>query len=358
MSTIELERLSKRYGGMAAVDEVSLEVAEGELLTILGPSGSGKTTLLTMIAGLTEPSSGRILIGGQDVTGLPPAARNIGLVFQSYALFPHMSVAGNVAFPLEVRSMSRAEIGRRVEEALRMVRLEGLERRRPHEISGGQQQRVALARATVFTPAILLLDEPLAALDRKLREEVQVELRELQRRLGVTTVLVTHDQEEALSLSDRIVVLDRGVVQQLAAPEEAYARPANRFVAEFLGIANILEGTIERTEKGCRLRLPGGPAVPCPTPADARPDASLLVRPERLRLLPPDAAQGLPAEIIDQIFLGQATRTILRTATGQRLVAQSAEPPRGARPGQRVRCGWAAEEAWLLPPERAPAQAR
>jgi ABC-type Fe3+/spermidine/putrescine transport system ATPase subunit len=203
-----------------------------------------------MIAGLTSPSSGRIDIGGRDVTWLPAARRNVGLEIQSYALFPHMSVYDNVAFPLSVRAQDKTETRRRVAEALRLVRLAGFERRRPSQLSGGQQQRVALARAFVFEPEILLLDEPLGALDRKLREQLQVELRQLQRSLGITTVLVTHDQEEALSLSDRIVVLDEGRVQQVATPEDAYLKPSNRFVADFLGTANLFEGVVQRDDAG------------------------------------------------------------------------------------------------------------
>src|SRR5213079_1444242 len=210
MSDIRLEGVTKRYGSVAAADNVDLAVAQGEFVTILGPSGSGKTTLLSLIAGLNRPTSGRIFIGGRDVTEQPAQARNIGLVFQSYALFPHMTVLENVLFPLGVRRITGAAARRQALEALKLVRLEGLEDRRPSQLSGGQQQRVALARAVVFKPDILLLDEPLGALDRKLREELQVELKQLQRTLGVTTLLVTHDQEEALSLSDRIMVLNRG----------------------------------------------------------------------------------------------------------------------------------------------------
>ena len=269
MSTIDLIDVAKRYGPVTAVEDVQLHVDEGELVTVLGPSGSGKTTLLTMIAGLAGPSAGRIDIGGRDVTWLPAAKRNVGLVFQSYALFPHMSVHDNVAFPLSVRRLGRAEIDRRVAEALRLVRLAGFERRRPAQLSGGQQQRVALARAFVFEPEILLLDEPLGALDRKLREQLQVELRQLQRSLGITTILVTHDQEEALSLSDRIVVLDDGRVQQIGTPEEAYLKPRNRFVADFLGAANLFEGVLLRDGQGWSIRLEDGELLRCAEPAMA-----------------------------------------------------------------------------------------
>ncbi|RYF62063.1 MAG: ATP-binding cassette domain-containing protein, partial [Comamonadaceae bacterium] len=216
MSTIELAGLGKRYGDFTAVAPTDLHIEEGELVTLLGPSGSGKSTILSMIAGLTTPTEGTVIIGGRDVTNVPPARRNLGMVFQSYALFPHMSVFDNIAFALSIRGVGKGEISNRVTRALAQVRLGGLERRRPSELSGGQQQRVALARALVFEPEILLLDEPMGALDKNLREEVQLELRQLQRELGVTTVLVTHDQEEALSLSTRLVVLEHGRIQQVA----------------------------------------------------------------------------------------------------------------------------------------------
>jgi spermidine/putrescine ABC transporter ATP-binding subunit len=317
-----------------AADRVDLHVDQGELVTILGPSGSGKTTLLTMIAGLTDPTAGRIDIGGRDVTWLPAAKRNVGLVFQSYALFPHMSVFDNVAFPLSVRSLSKAETGRRVAEALRLVRLSGFEARRPAQLSGGQQQRVALARAIVFEPEIMLLDEPLGALDRKLREEVQVELRQLQRSLGITTVLVTHDQEEALSLSDRILVLDEGRVQQIGTPEEVYLRPNNRFVADFLGTANFFDGVLERRGESCHIRLEQGEMVACADPGvtEGR-EVSAIVRPERIMLAADGARnpaeQGLSARVADVIYLGQSVRYHLETGHGQEIVTASTD--RGTR---------------------------
>ncbi len=245
MTTVEFAEVSKHYGDVHAVDGVSLRVETGEFATILGPSGSGKTTMLSLIAGIAAPTSGAILIGGRDVTNLKAADRNVGLVFQSYALFPHMSVADNVAFPLKVRRVAKSEIASRVKEALALVRLEEYGARKPSQLSGGQQQRVALARAIVFKPDILLLDEPLAALDRKLREDVRAEIHGLQRRLGITTLMVTHDQDEALSLSDRIVVLDQGRVQQIDTPFTAYHQPRNRFVAGFLGLANFIEGELK-----------------------------------------------------------------------------------------------------------------
>ena len=319
MSDIRLEGVTKRYGTFAAADNVDLSVTQGEFVTILGPSGSGKTTLLSLIAGLNRPTSGRIFIGGRDVTQATAQERNIGLVFQSYALFPHMTVLENVLFPLGVRKIGGAEADRLARDALKLVRLDGLENRRPSQLSGGQQQRVALARAVVFKPDILLLDEPLGALDRKLREELQVELKQLQRTLGVTTLLVTHDQEEALSLSDRIMVLDKGRTQQVAAPAEAYLKPANRFVAEFLGIANF----VDRTDGG-----------------------QGLVRPERVRLSADGA--GRPAKVVEAIYLGQMIRyhLALEEEGGRPVVAAVPFVGPSHAVGARVMVSWDAGDLW------------
>jgi putative spermidine/putrescine transport system ATP-binding protein len=321
MSDIRLEGVTRRYGPVAAADDVDLSVAQGEFVTILGPSGSGKTTLLSLIAGLNRPTSGRIFIGGRDVTEATAQERNIGLVFQSYALFPHMTVLENVLFPLGVRKITGAAARTQALEALKLVRLDGLEGRRPSQLSGGQQQRVALARAIVFKPDILLLDEPLGALDRKLREELQVELKQLQRRLGVTTLLVTHDQEEALSLSDRIMVLNHGRTQQVAAPAEAYLKPANRFVAEFLGIANF-------------VALDGG--------------RTGLVRPERVRLGPGGVNGGRPARVIEAIYLGQMVRyhLALDGSEGAPIVAAVPFVGRAWQAGEAVAVSWDAADIW------------
>jgi putative spermidine/putrescine transport system ATP-binding protein len=321
MSDIRLEGVSRHYGTVAAADEVDLAVTQGEFVTILGPSGSGKTTLLSLIAGLNRPTAGRIFIGGRDVTNAPAQERNIGLVFQSYALFPHMTVMENVLFPLGVRRIGGAAARSQALEALKLVRLDGLQDRRPSQLSGGQQQRVALARAVVFKPDILLLDEPLGALDRKLREELQVELKQLQRTLGVTTILVTHDQEEALSLSDRIMVLNHGKTQQVAAPTEAYLRPANRFVAEFLGIANF-------------VGLPDG--------------RQGLVRPERVRLAS-SAGEGKKARVVEAIYLGQMVRYHLALengAAGAPLVAAVPFVGRAFVAGEQVVVSWDSADVW------------
>ncbi len=256
-SMVCVEGVSKRFGDTLAVEEVSFELAPGQFLTILGPSGCGKTTLLRMIAGFIEPTAGSIRIRGRDVRDLPPYRRSIGMVFQRLALFPHMTAAENIAYPLRMRGFARQEIEPRVERYLELVRLGGLGKRRIHELSGGQQQRVAIARALVFEPDLLLLDEPLAALDRKLREEMQLEFRRIQRELGVTTINVTHDQREALVMSDRIMVMDGGRLQQIASPEGLYHSPRNRFVAGFLGLTNFFPATLVARE-GSRARLSVG----------------------------------------------------------------------------------------------------
>lgn len=345
MSSIRLENLGKSYAGVQAVRGVDLTVADGEFFTILGPSGSGKTTLLTLIAGLAMPTEGRILFGDCDVTHVPTVGRGIGLVFQNYALFPHMTVFDNVAFPLSVRKKKRVEIEDRVQEALSLVRLTGFEKRKPSQMSGGQQQRVALARAIVFRPTILLLDEPLGALDRKLREELQVELKELQRSLRVTTLLVTHDQEEALSLSDRLLVIDKGTVQQIAPPREAYLRPANSFVADFLGISNFVP-------------LDGGKGV---------------VRPERLQVdligehrsrgasatEPGATRQSATGRVREAVYLGQVVRLHVTLDDGGEVIAavSPAGPAALAQSGDAVAVSWQREHVWPLEATRSGAEA-
>jgi putative spermidine/putrescine transport system ATP-binding protein len=352
VGTIELSGIGKHYGAVRAVAGVDLVVGQGQFVTILGPSGSGKTTLLNLIAGLIEPSAGRIRIGGRDVTDLPAAQRNVGLVFQSYALFPHMTVLGNVAFPLRVRGLARAEIDRRVAAVLRLVRLSGLEHRKPHQLSGGQQQRVALARAMVFEPAVLLLDEPLAALDRKLREEVRAELRRLQRAVGITTVLVTHDQDEALSLSDSIVVLNDGEIQQTGPPHETYLHPANRFVADFLGTANLFEGELRAVGAGLGLRLPGGQTLPIATMAGAEGRrAWALLRPERILLRDDKDGDGVPATVTETVYHGQLVRYQLRLADGREIVAVAADVVPRFRVDSPVWATWRPEDLWVVPEE-------
>ena len=346
MKAVEFDRVSKHYGSVRAVDAVSLAVEPGAFTTILGPSGSGKTTMLSLIAGIVQPTAGRIAIGGRDVTFAAARERNVGLVFQSYALFPHMNVFDNVAFPLRVRGLSSAEVGERVTEALATVRLSELERRKPNELSGGQQQRVALARAIVFKPEILLLDEPLAALDRKLREEVRLEIRRLQRSLGITTILVTHDQDEALSLSDNVVVLHQGRVQQIATPSEMYHRPQNRFVADFLGIANFLEGAaVDR-----KIRLAGGELAPCAGAVAGAGHIVGVLRPERVRLANGDGRHDcISGRISEAVFLGEAVRYSVTLDSGFTLIAQSSESRRSYAEGTKVTVDWDPGSVWVLP---------
>jgi iron(III) transport system ATP-binding protein len=296
---LSVERVTKIFADpsgapVRAVDDVTLEVATGEFVSLLGPSGCGKTTLLRVIAGFETPTSGEVTLAGRRVTHLPPNARDTAMVFQSYALFPHLDVAENVAFGLRVRGVGEAEIADRVAEVLHLVGLAGLERRSPDQLSGGQQQRVALARAVVTRPRVLLLDEPLSNLDAKLREQMRVELRRIQRALGITAVYVTHDQVEAMTLADRIVVLEGGRVQQVAPPAELYARPANAFVAEFVGKVNLLEGRLLEAEHGqCRIALDGlEVTVPCTRPLSAGTRVGVVVRPETVHLTRDGALRG------------------------------------------------------------------
>ncbi|HEY7678655.1 MAG TPA: ABC transporter ATP-binding protein [Candidatus Methylomirabilis sp.] len=327
-AVVELLGLGRNYGPVAAVDGIDLTAFAGEFLSLLGPSGCGKTTTLNLIAGFIEPTRGRILIDGEDVTGVPAYRRGLGVVFQNYALFPHMTVFENIAFGLRMRGAGRAERERRVAEALALVRLEGYARARPAELSGGMQQRVALARALVFHPRVLLLDEPLAALDKKLREEMRAELREIQRAVRITTIFVTHDQEEALGVSDRIAVMGRGRIQQVGTPREIYGRPAARFVADFIGASNLLpvrvvavrDGEAEVELEGAgRLRVRGGGAGGALAPGGR---LDLLIRPERIALLPVDAGgpNTFPAGILSLTYLGRHTEVRVELRGGPRLL--------------------------------------
>jgi spermidine/putrescine ABC transporter ATP-binding subunit len=294
---VQLDGVTKRFGKTIALDDVSLLVRRGELMTLLGPSGCGKTTLLNLVAGFLMPDGGEIAIDGHRVTDVPPYRRESGIMFQQYALFPHMSVAANVGYGLKMRRIAKPEIARRVAEVLALIKLEGLEDRKPRQLSGGQQQRVALARALVIRPKVLLLDEPFSALDRNLRASMQVEIKEIQHKLGVTTIFVTHDQSEALSLSDRIAVLAEGRIRQLGTPDEIYCRPVDRFVASFVGDVNVLHARLEHIH-GATAALALGPArvlVPALTLQGAAPGAmvDLFVRPEELRV----ADEGTPAAV-------------------------------------------------------------
>ncbi|MBY0611172.1 MAG: ABC transporter ATP-binding protein [Beijerinckiaceae bacterium] len=325
MATLRLDGLGKSYGDVTVVENVSLDVADGEFLVLLGPSGCGKTTTLRMIAGFVEASAGRVLIGARDVTGEPPYRRNIGLVFQSYALFPHLTVFENTAFGLRRRKIGEAEVKSRVERALALVRLDGLAARYPKQLSGGQQQRVAIARALVIEPDILLLDEPLSNLDAQLRIEVRSELRRLQKSLGITTIMVTHDQEEAMSVADRLVVLQSGRVQQVGSALDLYLRPANRFVAGFIGRGNFLEGVA--LEAG--FRSAQGTVFPCGAPAGSV--GTLLLRPEHVGLHR-QQGHGMFAGRIESVrFLASSFDIAVVLAAGDRLQAQLPATPGAMR---------------------------
>ncbi len=339
---IEIDRLSKRFGDLRVLDRVSLAVEEGEVLALLGPSGSGKTTFLRLLAGFETPDEGTLRAGGRAVERLPPARRGFGMVFQHYALFPHLSVAGNVAFGLETTGATRDEIAARVAEVLGLVDLAGFETRRIEELSGGQQQRVALARALAPRPRLLLLDEPLSNLDPELRERTRRELLEAIRRVGITTVLVTHEQEEAFYLGDRVAVLWRGRLQQVGSPEELYREPANRFVAGFVGRSSVLPATVEAVGEGgrCRVRLavahgeteeaPVWEALLTPAPgggAGRGTPVDLVVRPESLSLLPADraAAGALPGRVVIRRYGGPLT--YFRVALDPRRAGEDPEEP-------------------------------
>jgi len=339
---LALQGVSRRYGEFVAVRDATVEVARGEFLTLLGPSGSGKTTILMMIAGFVEPSAGRILLDGRDITPLPPERRDFGMVFQGYALFPHMSVAENVAFPLRVRRMGRAERDAKVRAALDLVQLDRFAERRPSQLSGGQQQRVALARALVFDPALLLLDEPLSALDKKLRAELQEELKALHRRVGRTFINVTHDQEEALSLSDRIAILDHGRLVQVGSPEALYERPATRFVADFLGKSNFLEGDVVPDAGGVVLRRGATAVVASGAAPPGR--AVLSLRPERIALVPEggEADNLVEGRIAAWSYLGTGYALTVSTADlgDLRVHLPAWGAPFAPAEGVPVRLGW------------------
>ena len=348
MAALTLDHLAKRYGDFHAVRDVSLDVANGEFLVLLGPSGCGKTTTLRMIAGFIEPTSGAVRLGGHDVTALPPWKRNAGLVFQSYALFPHLTAAQNVAFGLEMRKIPSAEIAPRVVEALRLVRLGHLGERLPRQLSGGQQQRVALARALVFKPDVLLLDEPLSNLDAKLRLEVRIEIRELQRELGLTTIMVTHDQEEALTMADRLVVMNEGAVRQQGTQQDLYERPADRFVAGFVGRSTFLEGRIEAPG---RFRSDGGLLIGC---TGGRPGpAALALRPERLAIgadMQQIFENQFPGVVEFVSYLGASLDVHVRLSPKDRVIVQMATRADGVvpKPGDAVQVVWPAATGSLF----------
>jgi len=355
---VRLDALRKTYDGLSyAVDDLSLSIFRGEFLTLLGPSGSGKTTTLMMLAGFERPTSGDIMLEGRSIRDLPPHERDFGMVFQNYALFPHLSVADNIAFPLTVRKLPRAEIGKRLGRALEMVQLTGLERRLPAQLSGGQQQRVALARALVFEPRLVLMDEPLGALDKRLREQMQYEIKRLHRALGLTIVYVTHDQIEAMVLSDRVAVFHRGGIRQLDTPRAIHENPANGFVARFMGETNSALGKVESVAEGrvC-LRLDQGHAVlgVCRRPA-ARGERMLMsVRPERVRLAPPASFENsFDAVVEDLTYLGDRLVAVVRLSSGFALSVDLGIEGLDKMPqrGESLSVGWPADHCLILDPD-------
>ena len=353
---ITIEKLRKTFGDFVALDDVSLRILPGEFLTLLGPSGSGKPTLLMAIAGFTRPETGRIVIGDRDVTRLAPNKRDIGIVFQNYALFPHMTVAENLSFPLEVRRMAKSEREAKVKRALDMVQMGAFGGRRPAQLSGGQQQRIALARALVFEAELVLMDEPLGALDKQLREHMQFEIKRIADDLGITVVYVTHDQTEALTMSDRVAVFDDGRIQQLAPPDQLYEAPENSFVAQFIGENNTLEGVVKEIGNGKALvQLDGGEVIDCKpvNVSKAGERTRVSIRPERVEYNKDRLQEGahtLKAEVLEFIYMGDIFRTRLKVAGNDDFVIKTRNAPDQVRlqPGSTVEIGWLPKDCRAL----------
>jgi len=344
---IRLIGLTKRFDDVVAVDDISLDIDRGQFFALLGPSGCGKTTTLRMIGGFEEPTEGRIELGGVDVAPLPPYKRDVNTVFQSYALFPHLSIFENVAFGLRRRGIKGGDLRRRVVEALELVGLAGLERRKPRQLSGGQQQRIALARALVNRPRVLLLDEPLGALDLKLRKEMQLELKRIQHEVGITFVHVTHDQEEAMTMADRIVIMNGGHIEQLGTPSELYERPQTAFVAGFLGASNLLEGTVAGED---RVKLQEGTVVQVPREALAGKSGTVQVgvRPEKLRIGGGEA-NSLTGSIAESAYIGVSTQYIVDTPAGAVTVYVQNDRPGGqVATGERLTLSWSPESTFVV----------
>ena len=352
MAGIQLTGISKTYGGSLAVDDVSISIGEGEFFSLLGPSGCGKSTMLRMIAGFVAPTHGRIVIGGDDVTDLPPERRDVGIVFQNYAIFPHLNVADNVAFGLRIRKRSRGEIREKVTAVLRQVGLQGYEGRFQRQLSGGEQQRVALARVLVTEPRILLLDEPLSALDKNMREEMKFWIKDMQSRLSITTVFVTHDQDEALTMSDRIAVMNRGRVEQVGTPTEIYERPRSAFVTTFVGHSNVIDTVVVSTDGPSPLVRIGDHEVPAfaAHPVSAGLVVKLAVRPENVVMDPPEGVVRLPAVVVRETYQGPIVRYLLDVA-GQQIVAerQNQAGVRRYAVGDALTIGWDPERSAVLP---------
>lgn len=343
---LRVDGLCKHYGKTVALEPTDLSVRSGEFLTLLGPSGSGKTTLLQMVSGLVEPTGGRLLIDGRDETQTAVHQRDIGLVFQHYALFPHLTVKENIGFPLRMRGLARGEVARRTEGALNMVQLAHLADRFPRELSGGQQQRVALARCFVYQPSIILMDEPLGALDKKLREHMQFEIKRLHRETGTTIIYVTHDQEEALAMSDRICLMNHARVEQIGTPHEIYNHPRTVFAAEFIGISNIFRGTVEQTGDGAILVSPHG-RFTVPEGREREGEMSLIVRPEAIEI-----GEGAPnrirGEVAETVYAGSETRILVETQAGHTVLARVAPGDALPRIGEVVTLGWKPDAGVLV----------
>jgi spermidine/putrescine transport system ATP-binding protein len=370
IADVRLDSVTKRFGDFTAVDDLSLEIMPGEFFSLLGPSGCGKTTTLRMIGGFEDVTAGTVYLGNQDVTDLPPFKRNANTVFQNYALFPHLSVFENVAFGLRRRKVPAGEIRGQVAFMLKLVELPGYERRKPNELSGGQQQRVALARALINHPQVLLLDEPLGALDLKLRKQMQVELKRIQSEIGITFIFVTHDQEEAMTMSDRIAVMRHGRIEQLGAPEELYERPQTDFVAGFLGVSNLLDADVAgKDERFVELRLTDGTILRAPAAsANGAPKVRLGVRPEKLRVLALSDEQladagpetnAIEGTVLDASYIGVSTQYLVETRDGHKLTvyAQNLETSGASEvlaDGQRVRLTWKPQHTFVIGPAVGP----
>jgi spermidine/putrescine transport system ATP-binding protein len=358
---IRLDRVTKRFGSVTAVDDLTLEIGHGEFFSLLGPSGCGKTTTLRMLGGFEEPSAGTIYLGGSDVTDLPPYRRDVNTVFQSYALFPHLDVLENVAFGLRRRRVGRDEAHRRVADVLALVDLPGFEKRRPSQLSGGQQQRVALARALVNEPRVLLLDEPLGALDLKLRKQMQLELKRIQQEVGITFLYVTHDQEEAMTMSNRLAVMRGGRIEQIGAPEEVYEHPATEFVAGFLGASNLLDGVVrDAGTDRATVELKDGSqvAVPAERLAGIGPSVRLGVRPEKIRIVvgdeePPAGWNGVNGTVTTVAYIGVSYQYSVEGPGGRTITvyAQNLGSEAAASAGEPTRLVWRPENTFVVPAE-------